>query len=207
MSVAGRARERGISQVLHYTSNKGMMGLICGGSLLSRQRVANDPELAFIFQSIWPIKAPRWVDHISLSLSQINLDLFQRSCSNYPQFWWAVLSFTPDILDDDDVWFTTTNNAYEDACARGQGVEGFEAMFACRVPYGYYGSVAHRGPTRPDAHPTHRAAEVLYPGALNFEHLQAVYVLQAQHRRLISAWCSAYGHPALPVEIRPDAFT
>lgn len=206
MSVAARARKRGISQILHYTSNKGMMGLISRGELLSRQRVADDPELAFIFQSIWPVKAPRWVDHISMSISQINLDLYQRSCSNYP-FWWAVLSFTPDILDHDGVWFTTTNNAYEDTCQRAQGLDGLEAMFSPRVPYGYYGSVAHRPATRPNAFATHRAAEVLYPGALDFEHLQAVYVLQAQHRRLIGAWCSAYGQPALPVEINADAFT
>lgn len=207
MSVVERARERGVSQILHYTSNKGMMGLICRGALLSRLRVADDSELAFIFQTIWPVKAPRWVDHISMSISKINLDLFQRSCSNYPQFWWAVLSFTPDILDHDGVWFTTTNNAYEDTCERGQGLDGFEAMFAARVPYGHYGSIAHRDPARPDAYPTHRAAEVLYPGALTFEHLQAVYVLEAQHRRLIGAWCSAYGHPSLPVRIDADAFT
>jgi hypothetical protein len=206
VSVAACARERGISQVLHYTSNKGMMGLICRGALLSRQRVADDPELAFIFQNIWPVKAPRWVDHISMSISQINLDLFQRSRSNYPQFWWAVLSFTPDILDGDGVWFTTTNNAYEDTCERGQGLEGFEAMFADRISYGYYGSVAHRAASRSDALATHRAAEVLYPGELTFEHLQAVYVLEAQHRRLIGAWCSAYGYPQMPVEINPDAF-
>lgn len=206
MSVAARAREREISQILHYTSNKGMMGLVCQGALLSRKRVANDPELAFIFQSVWPIKAPRWVDHISMSVSQINLDLYQRSCSNYPQFWWAVLSFTPDILGDEGVWFTTTNNAYEDTCARGQGLDGLEAMFAPRVPYGYYGSVAQRPDGRPDQYPTHRAAEVLYPGALTLVHLQAVYVREAQHRRLISAWCAAYGHPPLPVKINPDAF-
>lgn len=206
MSVAARAREREISQILHYTSNKGMMGLVCQGALLSRKRVANDPELAFIFQSIWPIKAPRWVDHISMSVSQINLDLYQRSCSNCPQFWWAVLSFTPDILDDEGVWFTTTNNAYEATCARGQGLDGLEAMFGPTVPYGHYGSVAQRPAGRPDQYPTHRAAEVLYPGALTFDHLQAVYVREAQHRRLISAWCAAYGHPPLPVKINPDAF-
>lgn len=205
-SVTDRAKDRGVDQIVHYTSNKGMMGLVSRGILLSRQRIADDPELAFIFHNIWPVKAPRWIDHISLSVSRINLDLFQRASVNYPQFWWAVLSFSPDILDDTGVWFTTTNNAYEETCQRGKGPTGFEAVFAPTVPYGYFGSVARRDTSIQDRYPTHRAAEVLYPGQLDLEHLQAVHVLDAEHERLIGAWCDAYQTPRLPVEINAGAF-
>lgn len=93
------------------------MGGVMKRALLSREQIESDPDVAFILEGIWERRDPAWVDHISLSVSRINVDLLQRSRHNFPDFWWAVLSFDVDILDDDGVWFTTTTTCIPRAAA------------------------------------------------------------------------------------------
>ncbi|MEJ7792028.1 MAG: DarT ssDNA thymidine ADP-ribosyltransferase family protein [Gaiellaceae bacterium] len=208
MTAYTRAQGRGVAEIVHYTSERGVMGTVMKGMLLSRQRVQADPDLEFIFEGVWERRDPEWLDHISLSVSRINLDLFERSRTNHPQYWWAVMGFDPAILEnEDDVWFTTTNNVYEDVCQRGQGEPGFEAMFGQEIPWGYYGSVHRRAAGYPDAWPTDRAAELLYPGEISLEFLLHLYVPGRQHRRLVDAWCEIYGRDPLPIVIDPAAFS
>lgn len=205
MTPADRARERGITEILHYSSQRGVMGAVMKGAVLSREQVENDEDLAFIYEGIWPVKDPEWVDHISLSVSRINLDLFDRSRKRFPDYWWAIMSFGVEILDHDGVVFTTTNNIYP-PCERGEGLEGFEAMFGSPIEWGYYGYKCVRRPEHPEEWPTDRAAEVLYPTRLEFAFLQKLYVPGAQHRRLVDAWTEAFGKPVLPVEVNLDPF-
>jgi hypothetical protein len=207
MSVADRARERGITEILHYTSQKGVQGSVMKGAVLSRKRTENDEDVAYIFEGVWPVRAPAWVDYISLSISRINSDLYGKSRARYPDWWWAVMSFSPDILDHEGVWFTTTNNVYEEVLERGQGVEGFEALFQERVPWGYWGSVSVRSESHPRQWPTNRQAEVLYPGELSFEHLLRVYVPGAEHRALVLAWCEAFERPEFEVVVDAAVFS
>ena len=203
MKVSERARERGIQEIVHYTSEKGVMGTINKKALLSRKRVEEDEEVDYIFEGIWERKDPEWVDYISLSISRVNLDLFKRSRKNFPDFWWAILSFAPEILDHDGVWFTTTNNIYP-PCRRGTSIDGFEDMFSEPIPWGYYGYEKRRVLGTDDAWPTDRAAEVLYPGSIPLEHLQRIYVPGKQHRRLVKAWMEIYGIEDLPIEVGLD---
>jgi hypothetical protein len=203
---AEQAHERGVTEIVHFTTDKGVLGSLRKEHLLSRARVSDDPDLAFIFNAVWPVKLPEWVDYISLSVTSINRELFNRAERNLPGRWWAVMSFEIEILDDPGVVFTTTNNAYDDVCRRQEGVDGFADMFSERVPWGYYGSVQHRATCLP-AQPTHRQAEVLYPGEISLEHLQSVYVRDSEQRRMIRAWCSAFDREPPEIEIRPDVFT
>jgi hypothetical protein len=117
-----------------------------------------------------------------------------------------VLSFDVSILDDDGVWFTTTNNVYEAVCRRGLGREGFDDMFARCVPWGYLGSEKRRTAATPSHWTTDRAAEVLYPGELPLDRLNRIYVPGAQHRRLVNAWCTSYGREELPTEVDVAVF-
>jgi hypothetical protein len=197
------AADRGIEEILHYTTEKGIYGAIVKQAVLSRRQLEGDPDLEFIFQAVWPVKAPAWADHISLSISRINLDLYDRSRRHYPDLWWGVLAFETTILDHDNVHFTTTNNIYP-ACERGQGEAGFEAIFADNVRGRY--DFVHTRHGLQDEQPTDRAAEVLYPRQLQLEHLARIYVPGAEHRRIVHAWCDALGRDALPVEVRPDVF-
>ena len=203
MTPSAAARARGVTEVLHFTTDKGVLGSLRKGALLSRHRVQDDPDLAFIFQAVWPVKAHAWVDFISLSLHTINRDLFRRAERNNPDRWWAVVSFDVSILDHDGVWFATTNNIYP-SCIRDQGAAGFNRLYDDPV-IGRYQSV-HTRAGLPDAQPTDRAAEVLYPGRIELEYLTTLYVPEEQHRQLILAWCDALNRPAVPVSVREDVF-
>jgi ssDNA thymidine ADP-ribosyltransferase, DarT len=204
MAPSDRAGARGITEVLHYTSEKGIYGALVKDAVLSRRRLEDDPEIEFIFQAVWPVKAPAWKDHISLSLTRINLDLFERSRSHYPEYWWGVVSFNTEILDHEDVHFTTTNNIYP-TCERGQGEEGLENMFQPSVLGRYSHEWTRDGLT--DDQTTDRTAEVLYPGSLSLAHLNRIFVPTLDERRLIRAWCDALGKEEPPIDVRPDVFT
>jgi ssDNA thymidine ADP-ribosyltransferase, DarT len=200
-SPAELARARGIKAIVHFTTDKGILGTIRKGALLSRKRVQDDPDLAFIFAGVWPRRDLRWVDFVSLSVTDINTLLYSQAQRNLPDRWWGVLAFGVDLLDDDGVWFTTTNNIFP-SCRRAQGSAGFEAMFA-PVVEGSYQRKLNRADLR-NAQPTDRAAEVLYPGTLAAERVQAVYVPSGAHRALVLAWCDALGRPEPAVEVRAD---
>jgi hypothetical protein len=196
---------REVNRVLHYTCEKGVMGAIRLGALLSRQRAEQQSEVSFIFEGIWPRKDPEWVDHISLSLTKPNTDLFARSRQRFPDYWWALLEFEPEILADPGVVFTTTNNVYP-PCERAEGAEGFEAMFATEVVWGHYETTARRREDYPENLPTHEAAEVLYPASIPLTRLRRVIVPAEPHRRMIAAWCDAFGHPAVSVDVDPSLY-
>jgi hypothetical protein len=201
------AAERGVTEIVHFTTDTGVMGFLVKGALLSRQGVGSDPDLAFIFLNVWPLKVPEWAGHISLSISRINRDLFDRAEKNLPDHWWAVLSFDPEILDHDGVVFATTNNSYVEVCRRAGGVEGFADLFSQEVPWGHYGSVHTRNSGTPRNWTTDIQAEVLYPTAIPIGYLQRIYVQLADHRRLIKAWCSAFEVAEPDIEVQPEMFS
>jgi hypothetical protein len=203
---AEAAAARGVTEIVHFTTDKGVLGSIRKDALLSRQRVQSDPDLAYIFTEVWPRRDPEWIDHVSFSVTRINRELYFKAARNLPGLWWGILSFGIDMLDHLGVVFTTTNNVYEEACERGEGVAGFEAMFKPRVRWGYYDSVNVRASCRPANLPTDPQAEVLYPGRAHLEHLRAVYVPEEQHRRLVLAWCDVMAHDELPVDVCPNLF-
>jgi hypothetical protein len=135
-------QRRGVTELLHYTTQKGVHGTIASAALLSRARLDKDDYLEHIREPVWPRKDPAWVDHISLSVSSINAELFAQSRAHFPHLWWAVFSIDPRIVDDAGVVFTTTNNIFPKV-RRGEGVSGFEAMFADPV-LGKFSSVHTR---------------------------------------------------------------
>ncbi len=204
MQPSELATGRGVREVLHFTTDKGVMGSLRKQALLSRAQLEDDPDLAFIFLEVWPVKAPQWVDFISLSIHSINLDLWQRAVRNLPDRWWAVMAFAPAILDHDGVWFSTTNNIFP-AAKRAQGSDGLAALYADPVS-GRYGEECTRDSIE-RAQPTDRAAEVLYPTTIGLEHLTAIYVRTADHRRLVHAWCSAFDLDAPPVTVSTQIFS
>lgn len=198
---SAHARQRGVREIVHFTTDKGVLGTISKGALLSRERVQDDPDLAFIFHGVWPRRDSRWLDYVSLSVTDINAFLYTQARRNLPDRWWGVLAFDVDVLDHPDAWFTTTNNIFP-SCRRAQGSDGFEAMFAPVVEGRYQAKLDRAG--RSDDQPTDRAAEVLYPRQVPADRLVGVYVPSALHRALVRAWCDALGRPEPPVDIRAD---
>jgi hypothetical protein len=207
MSVAVGARARGITEILHYTTSRGVLGVLASRAVKSRQRLPEDKYIEHVWVPACAVRYDTdWLGYVNLSISDINSALYRIAEGKWHAglYWWGVLSFSPEILDHDGVHFATTNNMYP-AVRRGTGIDGFEALFADRVA-GRYGVSHVRGPEHPAHQPTDPQAEVLYPGELDTDFLQRIYVSGNEARATIRAYCDAVGHRHVDVEIDPDVF-
>ena len=172
------AQKRGITDVVHFTTNNGVLGVLASGVAKSRKRLPDDEYLEHVYMpnARHRTRDKEWLDYVNLSIQRINDQMFRPS-----QRWhahkgvaWVALSFNPEILSHPGVVFTTTNNIYT-GCRRAEGLEGFSRMFASRIVR-WNGNVVQRRSGTPPDFPTDRQAEVLYPGELSIEYLQRIDV-------------------------------
>lgn len=202
--------KRGIQEVLHFTTSRGLLGVLDRRQLLSRKRVSEEQRLDSVkLLNCEYRKDPAWVDYINMSISVVNKDMlgYSKGWHDSDGIWWAVLSFAPDILDDDDVWFTTTNNSYESTVRRQHGIGGLRDMYSEPIPWGHYGSTKSRGSTIARNQPTDRQAEVLYPKKLKLSRLIGIYVAEAEHVDQIESWKSTLPKiDHINVRHRPEVF-
>ena len=174
--VTTAAERRGITQVVHFTTMTGALGVLASNAVKSRARLPIDKYLEHVYKpNALDRKDEQWLDYVNLSIERINAWMFQHSekwhaVEDNP---WVVLSFHPRILAHPGVVFTTTNNIYP-ACDREEGLAGFCRVFEETV-VGRYGQLHDRA-SKPVAWPTDRQAEVLYPGELSCGHLQRIDV-------------------------------
>jgi hypothetical protein len=172
---------RSITEVLHFTTSCGVLGILASRAVKSRKRIDADAYLEHIYRPNVSVRRdPEWADHVSLSISRINDWMFGAS-----ERWhirdgvsWAVVSLTPDILAHPNVVFSTTNNIYP-ARLHGNGVSGFERMFADSI-VSRYGEIKRRLPDHQLHWTTDRQAEVLYPGEVPVAYVQRIDVQTAQ---------------------------
>ncbi|KIF52740.1 DarT ssDNA thymidine ADP-ribosyltransferase family protein [Vibrio owensii] len=171
---------RGIREVLHFSTNHGLVGMASMGAAISRDQLSTDSKSPLV--ALNPKNAkfrsdPEWLGYINLSVSRINSSFFgySKSWKRSPDDYWVILSFSPEILSHDGVVFATTNNIYHGSCIRGIGYSGLENCFADIVI-----SKKNSRLARPDGFPaqwtTCQEAEVLYPKRLPLEYLQCIYV-------------------------------
>ena len=211
MTVAEVIEHRGIREVLHFTTNLGLTGIVASRVLHPRARLSDDNYVEHVAMANCAVRYdPQYLDYVNLSIGRI-ASLFDISRTRWhasKDLWWCVLSFRPEILTHDGVIFTTTNNKWHKSVLRAPGTVGLEQMFAERVQY------FERPPQTEDRHPglrlnmpTHREAEVLYPGDLNLEYLQTVYVATERHDRVAFAQLKLQGiHDRVSVEVNPERF-
>lgn len=211
-AVLDVVRRRGIQDVLHFTTNHGLVGVGSVGTVLSRDRLLEEHYLDHVAELNCAdrLKDADWTDYISMSLTTVNdhmLGTSRRWHSDNPDLWWTVLRFSPEVLAHEDVHFVTTNNTYTSSLRRGTGADALEALFAPAVEWGHYGSVRHRKPSTPDNQPTDPQAEVLYPHQLSLVHLTGIYVPQEDLIDEVMTW-QAFFPPfqSVPVEYRPEVF-
>ena len=208
MTISDVIRNLDITEILHFTTNNGILGILDGRSLKARARLNSDQRLEYIFQ---PNAANRnkdldWLDYVNLSVSRINGDFFGASGKWHrdKNLWWCALSFDPVILDHDGVWFATTNNIYT-GVKRGQGAESLQNLFAERVTR-WQGNVVERKQSDDANYTTCIQAEVLYPGQVSTEYLKKIYVLDDQSADELAAQIHMLRHPPVTIEIRPEIF-
>jgi hypothetical protein len=204
--IVGAASERGVTEIVHFTTVQGAVGILASGSVKSRKRLPEDAYLEHVYKpnALSRSRDLPWLDYVNLSVTQINVWMFGSSKRWHSDegVSWVILSFRPSILQDPGVVFTTTNNAYP-TCLRAEGIRGFERMFAERV-IGYSGQIYSRSGIALNR-PSDRTAEVLYPGQLGLGELQMIYVQVEETLDDITGACGGLGL-TVPTRWAPEAF-
>ena len=207
MTIAALANERQISEIVHFTTNKGLLGVLYTQSLRARERLAEDARLEHILKLNSASRKDRlWFDYVNLSISKINSRFFSSSWRWHAMddIWWAILAFSPEILGHEGVVFTTTNNMYT-GVQRNGGVAGFNALFAPTITR-WTGEYVTRPDSRPPFLSTCEQAEVLYPGEISTDWLQRVYVRNEGHADEVCAQMGAVCHRPIEVVVNPSKF-
>lgn len=208
--VTAYLAERGVTEILHFTTNPGLIGILATGAVLSRDRLSAEKYIEFVYTPNCAdrLKDADWTDYVNLSISRVNNHMLGSSMNWHAVdgLWWTVLAFDPSIAADPDVVFTTTNNTYP-TVRRAAGVTGLAAMYAEHVPWGYYDSVKHRWRGMPTQYTTDPQAEVLYPGRVGLDRLTSVYVHDEEHIDEVKALLATLRTaPMVPVHHRPEVF-
>ena len=178
-------QERKIEEVLHFSTNHGLVGIASIGQVISRDQLEVDPEndpqsplYALNAKNSKFRSDPEWTSYINLSISRINksfLDFSRNWRKKDPDHYWIILSFKPDILDHQNVFFSTTKNIYHGSCIRRQGIEGLQNCFSnCVVSK--HNRPIYRPPNYPSFWTTCPEAEVLYFKSLSLDYLKCIYV-------------------------------
>ncbi|MCY3805270.1 MAG: DarT ssDNA thymidine ADP-ribosyltransferase family protein [bacterium] len=203
--VVEAAVARGITSIVHFTGIPGLKGILASSAVKARRDLMRDTRLQYVAEENAPDRSRDvlWHDYINMSVTAINRRMFQFSERQHPDAQWVILEFDPEILGDPGVVFCTTNNAYEVAHRCG-GLQGFEQMFAERVPWGHYGDVHFRFAYESDR-TTDPQAEVLYPFELSLDHLHTVTVRDEETYEAVIAAKATFPHPSEIAEL-PGAF-
>ena len=206
--VVRAAEEREITDVVHFTTVSGAVGVLAASAVKSRKRLPEEEYLEHVYQPNSAIRKDQaWLDYVNLSITRINDWMFDNSVrwhikDDNP---WVVLAFHPMLLGDPGVVFATTNNIYP-ACRRAEGLGGFLNLFADSVIGRTWPvTVLHDRAGKPPNWPTDRQAEVLYPGEVSCEYLRRIDV---QREDTIDTMHGILGGLSLSVPVRhaPEVF-
>jgi len=174
MSIQDIIDDRGIERVVHFTTNKGLIGILDSKLLKPRKSIKGDDRLEFILKHNSIRRDGNWLGYVNLSITDINKEFFDYSSKWHDDIFWCVLYFSPSIMTHEGVYFTTTNNIYP-SVKRSVGEEGLEGLFKPIVE-GKYQKQFSRPNNMPLCKPTDMQAEVLYPGSLSIEYLNKIVV-------------------------------
>ncbi|MFB6534872.1 MULTISPECIES: DarT ssDNA thymidine ADP-ribosyltransferase family protein [Streptomyces] len=200
--------ERKITEVVHFTTNQGLLGILVEQLCKARALLAEDKYLESIYHQNTKIRRedPRYWSYVNLSITQANHRFLRISTDKWwadADLFWAILSFDPVIMAHPGVLFAPTNMAYQGIAPRS-GTEGAEALFAACVPAGW-GKVTHRSGQAPNV-ATCPQAEVLYPQAVPTRHLQCIYVVTQEDAAKAQAIVSVSGHDEVDIIVDSVAF-
>jgi hypothetical protein len=214
MTIQGIIDGRGLREVLHFTTERGLVGTLASRALKSRYRLPNDKYLQHILHvnaaerpeaRAFFDKSANWLDYVNLSISEINRRYFEVSEGWHAEkdVWWTILSFDAVVITHERVVFATTNNSY-DMCIRNSGPEGLNALFAPVIDRKPSWRAYRR--SRATDLPTCEQAEVLYPEAISTDFLRRVYVREEEHQDQVSGWPEEFGLPGVEVVWSPTKF-
>ncbi|CUA99476.1 DarT ssDNA thymidine ADP-ribosyltransferase family protein [Comamonas thiooxydans] len=209
MTIPDVIQQRGIAELLHFTTNRGALGVLACNAIKPLARLKKDPQLEKIF---FPNAKDRsrdaaWHDYVNLSITSINSRFFSISANNWHReqnFWWAIFSINPEVMDHNGVYFATTNNMYS-GVSRGVGERGLQSLFASNIEQ-WRGKTVFRQEGVPENQPTCNQAEVLYPGELSTDYIQEVYVYNEDCGDELAGQMAAVGHSHIPISVKKSLF-
>jgi hypothetical protein len=205
VSLDEEIRSSGVTEIVHFTTNSGLIGILYAHAVKSRLRLPTEQHLEYVYEpnSAFRKDTP-WLGYVNLSISRINKQFYDVCSGKWhvdEDRWWAVLSFDPQLLLDPGVLFVTTNNMYTGA-VRGSGVAGFRQLFAPRVVR-WNGYEVIRPSSLADKLTTCPQAEVLYPDELSTSYLRTIYVSTPEHADVIAGQLSVFPHEGVSVVVDP----
>jgi hypothetical protein len=207
VAIVPLADELGITEVLHFTTNCGLIGVLRSGRLLSRALVPDEELVEHVYKPNTAVRYDSsWTRFVNMSITQVNEWMLSTSTNRRwnEEIFWVVLSFTPEILRQRGVVFTTTNNIYP-AVKRASDAPGMAALFAPEV-MGRYSSIHHRRGLA-DNQTTDRQAEVLYPNWVSTNYLQRIYVDSDDKQDAVAGIFGGLPTVAeVPVLCKPEVF-
>ncbi|MFJ7905083.1 DarT ssDNA thymidine ADP-ribosyltransferase family protein [Streptomyces sp. NPDC096198] len=206
--IGALIQERKITEVVHFTTNRGLLGILVQRLCKARALLAQDQYLESIYHQNTKIRreAPQYWSYVNLSISEPNHRFLRISSDDWwadEDLFWAVLSFDPVIMTHPGVLFAPGNMGY-DGITPVEGLPGAEALFADRVPKGFNKTMPrwNRAPHLP----TNPQAEVLYPQAVSTRHLQRIYVLTHEDAAKAEAIVSVSEHDEVDIIVDPVTF-
>lgn len=201
-------RARGVSRLMHFTTNRGLVGILATKACKSAPLLKEEEYLEYILTNNCPMRyeSPKWQSYVNLSVEHINASFFgicEDGWHRNSDLWWCVLDFCPEVAAHDGVVFATTNNRYT-GVSRRPGTDGFEALFEDEVVQ-WHGKSVRRHTTK-DNYPTCPQAEVLYPLEIHTRYLQRVFVRTDEHAAAVTAMAKALGHGGLEIIVDRTVF-
>ena len=82
---------------MHFTRKSGLVGVLASGTVKCRQVLSEDEFLKYVFEANTPDRRfdKEWLDYINLSVTNINLHMFEFSQRQHPEDEWVILQFGP----------------------------------------------------------------------------------------------------------------
>lgn len=203
---------RGVTEARHFTTSRGLLGVLTDGRVLSRQHLAREADLRLIaMNNCYRRWDSDWFGHVNLSIQRINGFLYGISSASWHTgkdgLWWAVLGFDRTVLAHPGVVFATTNNGHYSVVKRAPGVAGLRALYADEVAtYSSNRRIVVRRTALTASQTTCPQAEALYPEAVDTLWLRTVYVPRPELADTVHGWFTATNHTPVEVVFDPEAF-
>jgi len=208
LTIEEAIQARGVSEVVHFTTNHGCLGTLYTQKLQSRAKLQDDEMVQYLFGANAELRRDvAYLDHISLSVEHINTHFYGISANNWHRdepIFWCILAFDPSVLCHEGVVFATTNNIYS-SVRREEGDAGFGNLFADRIVR-WVGNVAARMANLRSCYPTCFQAEALYPSELSTDYLRSIYVQTAADQSEVAGFLKATFHRDVDVIVCPEKF-
>lgn len=209
MSVSDLIETRGITEILHYTTNSGLTGMIAQQAIKCRNLLTKEKYLEHIYKQSCPDRSrdKDYHGYVNLSISKINARLFNIASGNWHNDidgWWCIVSIKPEVLSHTGVIFTTTNNIYT-GVRRSTGDAGLQAMFADRIVL-WTSKEIRRTAYTPHNCPTCNQAEALYPNEVPFSYVDRIYFRSPDHADAAVGIFSACSVSRVPLTVDGSKF-